>query len=53
MSKAEEMVELMGADEFGDGGEVTGEMFIPSESTQDEDDEGTLNESVATTLVRF
>ena len=51
MSREEELEELIGTEGFGDGGEVTGEMYVPSEHAQDEDDEGTLNESVVTTLV--
>ena len=44
-------VELMSGEGFGDGGDMTGEMYIPSEHTQDEEDEGTLDESVFKTLV--
>ena len=43
----------MSGEGFGDGGDVTGEMYIPSEHTQDEEfeDEGTLDESVFETPV--
>lgn len=53
MSKEEELEELISTEGLGDGGEVTGEMYVPSERVQNEDDEGTLNESVLTTLVWY
>ena len=43
--------ELLSGEGFGEGGEVTGEMYIPSEHAENAEDEGTLDESVFKTLV--
>ncbi len=45
----EELGELLGGGGLGEGEEVTGDMYIPS--SPDREDEGTLDESVFTTLV--
>ena len=44
-------VELLSGEGLGEGGEVTGEMYIPSEHADNAEDEGTLDESVFKTLV--
>ncbi len=45
----EELGELLSGEGLGEGEEVTGKMYIPSSS--EGEDEGTLDESVFTTLV--
>ncbi len=45
----EELGELLGGGGLGEGDEMTGDIYIPSNS--EGEDEGTLDESVFTTLV--